>query len=75
VILFRGYLIAYEEEPGEPEEATDKPIHQLSIPGSIKEKDPYTLAGAGCGAKIYSTASPVFGSALVKILESWESTA
>jgi len=69
VILFRGYLIAYEEEPAEPEEATDKPIHQLSIPREIKEKDPLHLLELDVEQKFTQPPPRYSESALVKILD------
>ncbi len=43
IILFRGYLVAYEEEPADPEDSNETPEQAENIPKDLKEKQILSL--------------------------------
>jgi DNA topoisomerase-1 len=69
VILFRGYLIAYEEVPAEPEEVEEKQIHKGGIPKEIKEKEQLQLLELDVEQKFTQPPPRYSESTLVKILD------
>ncbi len=69
VITFRGYLIAYEEDPTDVEENVEKEIHKEKIPKQIEEKEKLHLLELDVEQKFTQPPPRFTESSLVKILD------
>lgn len=69
VITFRGYLIAYEEDPTDVEENSEKENHKEKIPKQIEEKEKLGLLELDVEQKFTQPPPRFTESSLVKILD------